>query len=214
MEHWDRDQEGLIDGLYCPIRGIMTAPVTAPVPPSATDPFFFGYGSLVNRRTHAYPQAMQAYVTGWRRVWRGTRLRKVAFLTVEPDPAGEIAGLIASVPGNDWAALDRREGAYARHRVDRIRFGDRAPRDVQIYAVEPHLADDGTHPILLSYLDTVVQGYLDEFGEQGARGFFDGTGGWHLPITDDRAAPIYPRATVLSPAERAFVDANLSRVRA
>lgn len=181
------------------------------------DPFFFGYGSLVNRRTHAYPQAMQAHVTGWRRVWRGTSLRKVAFLTVEPDRDAELAGLIAAVPGNDWAALDLRERAYARHRVEWIRHADPAARpakgDIQIYAVEPHLAEDGSHPILLSYLDTVIQGYLDEFGEPGARHFFDATGGWHLPITDDRPAPIYPRATVLSPAERALVDKNLSRVR-
>jgi gamma-glutamylcyclotransferase (GGCT)/AIG2-like uncharacterized protein YtfP len=178
-----------------------------------TDPFFFGYGSLVNRRTHAYPQAEQAHVTGWRRVWRGTTLRKVAFLTVEPDPDAEVSGLIAAVPKADWAALDQRERAYARHKVERIRPTESGPRDIHIYAVEPHLADQGEHPILLSYLDTVIQGYLDEFGVSGARDFFATTGGWHLPILDDRDAPVYPRATPLSPAERAFVDENLTRQR-
>ncbi len=178
-----------------------------------SDPFFFGYGSLVNRRTHAYPHAMQAHVTGWRRVWRGTSLRQIAFLTVEAHPDAQIAGLIAAVPGADWGALDLREAAYARHPVDRIRHAHPKVREVQIYAVEPHLIDDGQHPILLSYLDTVIQGFLDEFGTQGARDFFDGTDGWHLPILNDRADPVYPRATVLTPGERAVVDENLARIR-
>ncbi|GAB5448053.1 gamma-glutamylcyclotransferase family protein [Gymnodinialimonas sp.] len=178
------------------------------------DPYFFGYGSLVNRKTHAYPQAIQAHVTGWRRTWKGTVLREVAYLTAEPDSGGEIAGLIAAVPGADWAALDVREAAYARHGVGDIRHGHGDGLDVQIYAVEPQHVDTKHHPILLSYLDTVIQGYLAEFGEAGAQAFFETTGGWHHPIRDDRAAPIYPRATELTRAERAFVDRNLARVGA
>lgn len=177
------------------------------------DPYFFGYGSLVNRKTHAYPQAVQAHVTGWRRVWKGTALREVAFLTAEPFPGAEIAGLIAAVPGADWTALDLREAAYGRHRVADIRHGGGTGLDIQIYAVAPQHGDSQAHPILLSYLDCVVQGYLAEFGEAGARAFFDTTDGWHHPIRDDRAAPIYPRATALSAGERAVVDENLARVR-
>ena len=33
-------------------------------------------------------------------------------------------------------------------------------------------------PILLSYLDVVVQGYLAEFGEAGVARFFASTDGW------------------------------------
>ncbi|MEX3014157.1 gamma-glutamylcyclotransferase family protein [Gymnodinialimonas hymeniacidonis] len=178
-----------------------------------SDPYFFGYGSLVNRQTHAYPDAAQARVKGWRRAWQGTRLREVAFLTAVPDSESEISGLIAAVPGADWAALDERERAYARHPV--VPFGHGKPVEplVQIYAVEPTHADVGEHPILLSYLDTVIQGYLSEFGEAGALNFFDTTTGWHLPIVDDRDDPIYPRATVLTMDERAFVDENLRRIR-
>lgn len=177
------------------------------------DPYFFGYGSLVNRKTHAYPQAVQAHVTGWRRTWKGTVLREVAYLTAEPDPGGQIAGLIAAVPGADWAALDVREAAYARHGVGDVRHGHGTDLDIQIYAVEAHHVDTKAHPILLSYLDTVIQGYLAEFGEAGALEFFETTGGWHHPILDDRAAPIYPRSTDLTETERAFVDENLARVR-
>lgn len=177
------------------------------------DPFFFGYGSLVNRQTHAYPQAVHAEVRGWRRLWRSTGLRKVAYLTAEPSPDGVIKGLIAAVPGNDWASLDLREEAYARHMVDDITHVH-GKLDVHIYSVETQYLDGGRHPILLSYLDTVIQGYLHEFGEAGAQEFFDTTGGWDTPITQDRGAPLYPRATKLSASEQTFVDENLARVAA
>jgi len=175
------------------------------------DPFFFGYGSLVNRATHDFPAARRARVTGWARVWRGTSLRQVAYLSAVEAPGSVIEGLAAAVPGGDWQALDLRERAYARHMVDDIDHDGPEALAVQIYKVEPHHVTDGIdHPILLSYLDTVVQGYLCEFGETGAVRFFDTTGGWHLPILDDRAAPVYPRAQVLSAEDRDFVDDRLA----
>ncbi|MEJ6390552.1 gamma-glutamylcyclotransferase family protein [Gymnodinialimonas ulvae] len=177
-----------------------------------SDPYFFGYGSLVNRQTHNFPDARRARVQGWRRAWQGTSLRQVAFLTAVPDSTGEIAGLVAAVPGADWGALDERERAYERHPVTASDHGLIPTAQIQIYAVEPVHRDPGAHPILLSYLDTVIQGYLTEFGEAGACAFFDTTAGWHLPVLDDRAAPIYPRATMVSSEERAFVDENLRRV--
>jgi cation transport regulator ChaC len=78
------------------------------------DPFFFGYGSLVNRDTHAFPHVARARVRGWARTWKRTRLRKVAFLTAVEAPGIEIEGLIAAVPDADWVALDAREYAYHR----------------------------------------------------------------------------------------------------
>lgn len=195
-----RDQEGLIEILNCPISSAMS------------DPYFFGYGSLVNRQTHSFPDARTARVRGWRRAWQGTSLRKVAFLTAVPDSTGEIAGLVAAVPGADWGALDERERAYARHPVIASDHGLSDLAQVQIYAVEPAHIDAGAHPILLSYLDTVIQGYLTEFGTAGAQAFFDTTDGWHFPVLDDRSDPVYPRATVLSDEERAFVDDHLQRV--
>ncbi|WP_010137298.1 hypothetical protein [Oceanicola sp. S124] len=57
-----------------------------------------------------------------------------------------------------------------------------------------------------------MQGYLDEFGEAGVARFFETTDGWGAPIRDDRAAPLYPRAQKLSPAERALVDRWLAKL--
>jgi len=176
------------------------------------DPFFFGYGSLVNRATHSFPRAARARIRGWRRAWMHTRLRQRAFLSVVPAPGETIDGLIAAVPGHDWAALDDREHAYDRHEVSGVVEHDIGhPLDIQIYAIPPTQAapPDVRHPILLSYVDVVVQGYLREFGEAGAARFFETTDGWDAPILDDRALPIYARHQSLAPAERAFVDDQL-----
>lgn len=183
--------------------------------PSDT-PHFFGYGSLVHRGTHGYPVRMQAELHGWRRVWRHSRHRNVAFLTVTRAPGACIAGLVAAVPGADWAALDARERAY-----DRIRLGDHeqpdaAALDLHVYqASQLHIAaPDQRHPILLSYLDTVIGGYLAEFGRAGAEAFFETTDGWDGPVLNDREAPVYPRAQPLAAADRAFVDSALCALSA
>ncbi len=182
-----------------------------------THPYFFGYGSLVNRRTHDYPEARPARVMGWRRAWRRSPLRNRCYLTVLPAPGYEIDGLIAAVPGADWAALDAREHAYARDDVTHAVTHDLAPApEVAIYAIPEgaHHDPSDDSPVVLSYLDTVVQGFLAEFGPEGVQRFFDSTDGWQAPMFDDRAAPRYPRAQSLTDDERAHVDAGLARVGA
>ena len=174
------------------------------------DPFFFGYGSLVNRATHAYPNAAPARTRGWARIWQATTVRQIAYLSVIEAPGTQIEGLIASVPGGDWAALDAREHAYARHALRDVHHDRPAATAVMIYQVDPrHIAPTGRHPILLSYLDTVAQGFLREFGEAGVARFFETTQGWDAGIRNDRAAPLYPRAQVTTDRERALVNAAL-----
>ena len=174
---------------------------------------FFGYGSLVNRATHDYQSPRPAKLEGWRRVWRGTHLRKIAYLSVEQDKNCTLHGLIAQVHADDWSALDAREAAYQRHDVSHLISHDGRALNTAVYQVEPHhIADTEGHPILLSYLDVVVQGYLREFGEAGVAHFFETTTGWHAPILNDRANPIYPRHQQLSAAEMALVDEHLSAV--
>lgn len=181
------------------------------------DAFFFGYGSLVNRKTHDYGNAIPARARGWRRIWRHTALRPVAFLTAIPDPGSDIEGLIAPVPNGDWRALDAREHAYDRVQLQDL-HGHALPfaPDVAIYAIAPdkHGAPSMAHPVLLSYLDVVVQGYLAEFGPQGVARFFQTTDGWDAPILDDRAHPHYPRHQALSAPETALVDDWLTRLGA
>lgn len=184
--------------------------------PAATGARFFGYGSLVNRSTHGYPSARPARLDGWRRVWVHVAARPVAFLSVEPDPEGQILGLVADVPGGDWSALDLREHAYRRHEVRPVCLTGETAIGAQVYAVPAadHLPPTTAHPLLLSYIDTVVQGFLREFGPAGADHFFATTAGWRVPVLNDRAIPRYPRAQALSPDETRIVDRRLHRVGA
>lgn len=177
--------------------------------PPACPAWFFGYGSLVNRDTHGFSEAHPARLRGWRRTWRHTDLREVAYLTVVPDAQGHIDGLIAPVPDADWQALDLREGAYARrdaaHQVEH-RLPHR-PR-IALYAIpaESHARPARPNILLLSYIDVVAQGYLREFGEAGAMRFFATTDGWDTPVLDDRHAPRYARHCRLTRDETALVD--------
>ena len=182
-----------------------------------TDAYFFGYGSLVNRNTHDYADARPARLDGWTRVWRHTDLRPVAYLTVVPDDASEIEGLMAAVPSSGWADLDVRERAYDRVTAShQVHHDLSAAPEVVVYSIPEgkHGQPDQTCPVLLSYIDVVAQGYLQVFGEAGARGFFLTTQGWDAPVRDDRAAPIYPRHQLLSPYEQGLVDEMLVEVGA
>ncbi len=177
-----------------------------------SDPAFFGYGSLVNVATHDYADPRPAALHGWRRVWRRTNLREAAYLSVEPANDSTLQGLIARVPGADWALLDQREAAYRRHDVTPIvqHNGPKAP--TAIYQVKPEHEAEGNHPILLSYLDVVVQGYLRVYGHKGVAHFFDTTAGWNAPVLNDRKDPQYPRHQILTPDETALVDRHLAAV--
>ncbi|HHX91761.1 MAG TPA: gamma-glutamylcyclotransferase [Paracoccus sp.] len=186
-----------------------------------SDPCFFGYGSLVNRATHGYEGARRARLRGWRRAWRYTRFRPGPFLTAVPCQGAEIEGLVAQVPGADWAALDQREIGYARlplGRELRIEGGGEqgGALHAEIYAVPAaEMTGQGARPpILLSYIDVVFQGYLREYGPEGVARFVATTDGWDAPILDDRTAPLYPRHQSLRPEERGLVDHHLTALGA
>jgi hypothetical protein len=179
-------------------------------------PAFFGYGSLVNLATHDYEDPFPARLAGWRRVWKHSSRRPVAFLSVEPAEGWDIEGVLAHVPRGDWAALDQREQAYRRRDVTDHVTHDRPRRPTAVYeAAHGHIAPPSTeHPILLSYLDVVVQGYLNLLGRDGVAHFFATTVGFTAPIVDDRHAPRYPRHQALSREERRLVDTALADIGA
>ena len=182
------------------------------------EPYFFGYGSLVNAETHSYPDPIPAKLAGWRRMWRHTTMSDVAFLTVVPDSCTTLEGLLAQVPDNDWAALDEREKAYFRTPVTPEAATVQLPDEISVQIYQTRTDQDVgpmvKHPILLSYLDVVVQGYLRVFGEDGVARFFATTSGWEAPVLNDRMAPRYPRHQHLDGAETALVDAHLAALSA
>lgn len=164
-----------------------------------TTPTFFGYGSLVNLRTHDYPNGRVAEVPGWRRIWRSLQGRDHTILSVTKDPSCTLQGIIADVPHGDWTALDSREGLYIRQTL---------PTGTAIYEVQNAIANTPA-PILRSYLDVVAQGYHDHFGAQGVAHFFATTDNWQK-VKDDRANPIYPRHQSVPPEITALVDHHLA----
>lgn len=179
-------------------------------------PYFFGYGSLVNRNTHAYPDGRPAQLQGWRRQWVRTERLGQVFLSVEPDATTTIDGLIAAVPGADWQALDTRETGYKRIGSGAAVLHDIIPAPEMAHYSIPSEAHrkQGDDTILLSYVDVVVQGFLREFGLDGVSRFFDTTRGWETPILNDRTSPLYPRHQTLTQQETAVVDLHLERVQA
>ncbi len=178
--------------------------------------YVFGYGSLVNRRTHGYRDAQKARISGWRRAWRHLEGRPAALLTVIEDRQARIDGLIAAVPDTEWAALDLREQNYLKAKADNVEHTLPQEPEVHIYHAPDwmHRPAKSMTPIALSYLDVVVQGYLAEFGEAGVTRFFETTDGWDAPVLNDRDAPIYRRHRTPNARERHLVGDHLSALGA
>ena len=168
---------------------------------------FFGYGSLVNRLTHDGAAVSRDSVTGWQRTWRRAAGRPVSFLTVEPAPGVTINGLSAKVPDGDWTALDLREAAYVRAE---------ARPGTAIYHLPPgsSSAPSKAHPVILSYIDVVVEGFLAEYGCEGVAHFFATTTGWNVPVLDDRAHPKYTRHRNVAQEVRHLVDRSIAETGA
>ncbi|RMD47615.1 MAG: gamma-glutamylcyclotransferase [Alphaproteobacteria bacterium] len=176
----------------------------------------FGYGSLVNAATHGWAVA-PATLAGWRRRWRAGRGRRWAFLDVEPAPGTRIEGALVGIPDHGWDALAEREAAYDPHHTppEALRPAPPAAR-VCLWVTRPEVTGgaaaraEAEAAILLSYLDTVIEGYLALFGAAGAARFWATTGGWERAVIDDRAAPIYRRATRPDAEVRRLVDDALA----
>ncbi len=174
-----------------------------------SDTYFFGYGSLVNLSTHNYADSRAASLKGWRRLWLNTYMRGAAFLSIHPSADQEVRGVVACVPDENWDALDARETGYSRHDVSEfILVNEDNPTTCAVYVVaEPEETESGQKsPILMSYLDVVLQGFFQIYGETGLKHFFETTDGWDRPIQNDRATPIYPRSRELAPIEKELVD--------
>ena len=181
---------------------------------------YFGYGSLVNEATRpagslTTPGRLHGYVRQWRAVG-ATSFGKVCALSVAPDPDHAIDGVMIEEPADRLAALDAREYRYVRKQVPAGQFvtshrTDAAHRDAFYYQADGVHAKwaDSEYPILQSYVDAVMQGFLHLFGEHGVVHFAATTQGWEAPIVADRALPRYPRSVNLSEAEQDFIDATL-----
>ncbi|MEW5423195.1 gamma-glutamylcyclotransferase family protein [Amorphus sp. 3PC139-8] len=183
---------------------------------------YFGYGSLVNAATRPQSQTViPARLTGYRRAWRVTSRRSLmsgtcSLTIVAAEPGAVVKGVLAREAVASLPTLDRRERHYDRLTVGRDQVApetsDRHPGEAYVYRVKQRhdRYGDRRFPVLQSYVDCVLQGYLKVFGEQGVADFMATTDGWHVPVLDDRDEPLYPRAQTLTDEERTLVDDALS----
>jgi len=178
---------------------------------------YFGYGSLVNLGSLRTPyiSAYRATLQGWKRAWLARpRVENsfaptdgLAFLSVVSAPDSNIDGLVITDHASSLPALDEREALYTRVDIDAADLNyhdDVADVDSQfLYEADQPLAHDGAE-ILRSYLDVVMQGYLQHFGEAGLHRFMQTTLNFDCAIREDRDNPVYPRPTTLTAAEKAL----------
>ena len=184
---------------------------------------FIGFGSLVNTSTHKYQPVSPVRVPGWSRAWINNDSYDHAFLSVIPDSQKSILGLLAVVPDGDWAELDAREAGYNRKllsdadwQLEQLHNGVNAaeavsPAQVQMYVHASGQFAQPQKPILYSYLETVLFGFYQIYGESGIDNFLDSTTAW-TAIKDDRAAPIYPRHVPPTGPASGIVEAAIGTV--
>ena len=183
---------------------------------------YFGYGSLVNDQTrNADSFGFAARLKGYRRrwsIWKASAERKafgfggVAALSVYADAQSALDGLLIFDRKDHLPDVDKREAMYDRVpiRLDDLTSGHDVPKgvDCYIYVGQPaHTEEsDPAFPMLQSYVDAVMQGFLHKFGEEGVSRFVEETDGWQTHLLLDRSAPFYPRHVTLSEEERGVVD--------
>lgn len=185
---------------------------------------YFGYGSLVNPATHRTPvkSAHVAALHGWRRVWVPRPNMPgfaSALLSVEPVADSVIDGLLIGDEAASLPALDAREAHYDRIVLAQDNVVPRdpalaAPVVTFIYAARPVAAGKVDLPILQSYLDAVLQGFLHLGGEAALIRFVESTTGWARDVHRDRHDPAYPRAVRLEASEADMIDAIVRTAQA
>jgi len=185
---------------------------------SATGIHCFGYGSLVNRETHNFENCEPSKLPNWRRRWchRVNGAISATSLSIEKCPGIEIQGLLACVSANRVPALDKRESGYSKQTVELTAKTNHSHqlRKSITYISDQSMDGNNECPILQSYLDAVLKGFLTEFGETGVRQFVETTTGWDAPILKDRDAPLYPRSVSIDPDEADFFEVEVKRADA
>ncbi|WP_082735600.1 gamma-glutamylcyclotransferase family protein [Polycladidibacter stylochi] len=186
---------------------------------------YFGYGSLVNTRTippqtRYFACELKGWVREWRvcATWNNELNTGVCALTVRPEKNSNIKGLYVQDDYKNLQSLDERESHYDRVQLPENQVTVEAQNLIKnasyIYRATPMFNQWGTaqHPILQSYIDCVLQGFFDFWGEAGIDHFMESTRGWDsVPILHDRKAPKYVRAQKCSDQLIALIDDYLNR---
>lgn len=184
---------------------------------------YFGFGSLVNRKTLSpdIVDAIPVALKGWRRHWQArpdepmqtTAVKSIALLSIHRDEKCEIDGLLIIDRLKNLPALDKRESHYHKQILTNEDFSrgnlglnKYAHLRVHTYVSTARYSETQNVTLLRSYLDVVMQGFLGEYGEAGVRHFVETTSGFNLQIHEDRERPVYPRHQGVSAANAKLFD--------
>src|SRR5262249_10856831 len=137
--------------------------------------------------------------------------------TANRDANSRVQGVFIRSTFTEISHIDEREIGYSREKITRpdvLETDICLPTELYIYESKAdfHRPANMEYPLWLSYVDCVLVGYLNVFGEGGVDRFIESTQGWSSPILDDRSQPLYPRAVRLSPEDRRFIDGKLTQI--
>ncbi|MFK5980987.1 MAG: gamma-glutamylcyclotransferase [Rhizobiaceae bacterium] len=180
---------------------------------------YFGFGSLVNTATLRtdYIDTIPVALKGWRRHWQGRPAAddpEIALLSIHKHDNARLHGLIVVDSLENLEMVDEREQGYQRVQLchsDFLLQGRDLPANLYVYVANPANEPDSQPPLLQSYLDAVMQGYLNEYGSTGLAHFIETTIGFERSIIKDRNEPQYPRAIELDYASKELFDNTLMR---
>ena len=184
---------------------------------------YFGFGSLVNKHTlrTRYVDIVPATLNGWRRHWQArtdTLEQDVALLSIHQDAQCSIKGMLVIDLRENLPLVDEREFGYSRLRLEadhlELPEGFDPPEELYVYVANEAVDVEDTGALLQSYMDAVLQGFRNEYGDDGVMHFVETTTGFDRRILFDRATPLYPRHVSLVDEERALFDQALKQVGA
>lgn len=178
---------------------------------------YFGFGSLVNTATLRtdYIETIPVALKGWRRHWQGRPAvddPEIALLSIHKYDNAQLYGLIVVDSLENLEAVDEREQGYQRVQLSHDDFhaqGRDLPANLYVYVANAANEPDSQPPLLQSYLDAVMQGYLNEYGSNGLAHFIETTIGFEREIILDRSQPRYPRAIKLDQTSAELFDNTL-----
>ncbi len=180
---------------------------------------YFGFGSLVNKHTLRtdYHDIVKASLMGWRRHWQARTItidENAALLSIHRDPGCTIKGMLVVDLIENLPLVDEREEGYSRHKLSaddlELPDGFEPPQELYVYVGNEaqDVVDDGV--LLQSYLDAVLQGFHQEYGEEGLQHFVETTAKFNRPLIADRNSPIYPRGVELASGQQQLFDQVLA----
>jgi hypothetical protein len=140
-------------------------------------------------------------------------------LTAVERAGSRIQGILIRCHTADLAQVDAREAGYDRvelpHRDVLTSIGD-LPEKLYIYkSKSSHYRPGGVdYPIWFSYAEAVLHGFLSVFKAEGVDRFIESTGGWTVPVIDDRDNPQYRRSlkNLIAIEDKIYIEQKIRQI--